>query len=228
MRQDIVIRGTTRTGLVLLLPEEGEFASVLERLAAKLASSGRFFAGGRVRVHVGNRQLTAEDSEALEQTLQRAGMVLLSVKEGGDPVAEMQAPEAGAPPAPEPSPGNALVITKTLRSGQEVRHDGDVIVLGDVNPGAMVVATGHIVVMGALRGVAHAGCAGNRTAIVAATKLRPTQLRIAEVIGRAPDGDAPQSYPEVARIRGDLIVVEASAEKRQASALEAVGAKEDR
>ncbi len=227
MRQDIVIRGTTRTGLVLLLPEEGEFASVLERLAAKLASSGRFFAGGRVQVHVGNRELSAADREALEQTLQRAGMVLLSVKEGGDPVAEMQAPEAGAPPA-EPPPETALVITKTVRSGQEIRHNGDVIILGDVNPGAVVVAAGHIVVMGALRGVAHAGCTGNRSAIVAATRLRPTQLRIAEVIGRAPDGDAPQSFPEVARIRGDLIVVEASAEKRQASALEAVGAKEDR
>ena len=177
---------------------------------------------------MGNRRLSAEDREALEQTLQRAGMVLLSVKEEGDPVAEVQAPEAGAPPAPQPPSETALVVTKTVRSGQEIRHNGDVIILGDVNPGAVVVAAGHIVVMGALRGVAHAGCTGNRTAIVAATKLRPTQLRIAEVIGRAPDGDAPQSYPEVARIRGDLIVVEASADKRQASALEAVGAKEDR
>ncbi|MBY6275016.1 septum site-determining protein MinC [Symbiobacterium thermophilum] len=228
MRQDIVIRGTTRTGLVLLLPDEGEFSAVLERLADRLANSGRFFAGGRVQVHVGNRRLSPEDREALEQTLQRSGMVLLSVKEGGDPLAEVQPPEAGAPPVPPPPSGNTLVVTKTVRSGQEIRHDGDVIILGDVNPGAVVVATGHIVVMGALRGVAHAGCTGNRTAIVAATKLRPTQLRIAEVIGRAPDGDAPQSYPEVARIRGDLIVVEASAEKRQVSALEAVGAKEDR
>ncbi len=228
MRQDIVIRGTTRTGLVLLLPEEGDFAAVLERLAERLASSGRFFAGGRVQVHVGKRRLSPEEREALEQTLRRSGMVLLGVREGEDPSAEAQAPEAGAPPAPHSPSGHTLVVTKTVRSGQEIRHDGDVIILGDVNPGAVVVATGHIVVMGALRGVAHAGCTGNRTAIVAATKLRPTQLRIADVIGRAPDGDAPQSYPEVARIQGDLIVVEASAEKRQVSALEAVGAKEDR
>ncbi|MBP2019158.1 septum site-determining protein MinC [Symbiobacterium terraclitae] len=211
---------------MLLLPDEGDFDTVLTRLAERLANSGRFFAGGRVTAHVGNRQLSQEDREKLTETLQRAGMVLLTVKEGGDPVAEARR-EAGPAPA-QSSPETALVITRTLRSGQEVRHEGDVIILGDVNPGAVVVASGHIVVMGALRGVAHAGCTGNRDAIVAATKLRPTQLRIAEVIGRAPDGDAPQSYPEVARIRGEYIVVEASADRRQASALDAVGAKEDR
>ena len=216
MRQDIVIRGTTRTGLQLLLPDEGEFSAVLERLAERLASSGRFFVGGRVQVHVGDRRLSAEDREALEQTLQRAGMVLLSVKEGGDPVAEAQAPEAGAPPAPQPPSETALVVTKTVRSGQEIRHDGDVIILGDVNPGAVVVATGHIVVMGALRGVAHAGCTGNESAIVAAVKLRPTQLRIAHVIGRAPDEQEDlKPVPEVARVRDGMIVVETPTEAKR-------------
>lgn len=219
---------------MLVLPDEGEFDALMARLTERLANSGRFFAGGRVTVHVGSRQLSQADRETLAETLQRAGMVLLTVKEGGDPVAEAQSPARTAEETRRPAgtaqsaPETALVITRTLRSGQEVRHEGDVIILGDVNPGAVVVAAGHIVVMGALRGVAHAGCTGNRDAIVAATKLRPTQLRIAEVIGRAPDGDAPQSCPEVARIRGEFIVVEASADRRQASALEAVGAKEDR
>ncbi|MEW8978461.1 MAG: septum site-determining protein MinC [Symbiobacterium sp.] len=228
MRQEIAIRGTTRTGLVLLLPDEGDFDAVLERLAERLAGSGRFFAGGRVTVHVGNRQLSPADREKLAETLQRAGLVLLTVKEGGDPVAAEELRRPVGPSAAQSHSGSALVITRTVRSGQEIRHDGDIIILGDVNPGAVVVASGHIVVMGALRGVAHAGCTGNRDAIVAATKLRPTQLRIADVIGRAPDGDAPQSYPEVARIRGELIVVEASADRRQVGALEAVSAKEDR
>lgn len=223
MRQEIVIRGTTKTGLVLLLPDEPGFSTLMERLEERLSNSGRFFAGGRVTAHVGTRTLSAEDKEQLAQILRKAGMELLSVQEGGDPVAEAPAVgrsaedhrrSASLPPAALAASETAMVITRTLRSGQEIRHQGDVIVLGDVNPGAVVVATGHIVVMGALRGVAHAGCAGNRDAIVAATKLRPTQLRIAEVIGRAPDEDTPQSVPEVARIRGELIVVEASAEKR--------------
>ncbi len=225
MRQDIVIRGTTRTGLLLLLPDEWEFPVLCQRLREKLAQSGRFFAGAGVTAYSGRRTLSMSEQATLSEILREAHMTLLAVQEGGDPVAEAQAAARSAeearransaPVAAPVSMETALVVTKTLRSGQEVRHPGDVIILGDVNPGAVVIASGHIVVMGALRGVAHAGATGNTEAIVAAARLRPTQLRIAHVIGRAPDEDTPQSVPEVARVRNDLIVVEASSEKRQA------------
>lgn len=222
MRQDILIRGTTKTGLVLVLPDDLEFPVLCERLRQKLKQGGGFFAGAGVTAHVGRRQLDEEEIATLAGILREAQMKLLSVQEGGDPVVKTQvgarlkdgARSPGAPEEPQALPSTALVVPRTVRSGQEIRHDGDVIVLGDVNPGAVIIAGGHIVVMGALRGVAHAGCTGNTDAIVAAAKLRPTQLRIAHIIGRAPDEDAPQSVPEVARVRGDLIVVEASAEKR--------------
>jgi septum site-determining protein MinC len=222
MRNDIVIRGTTRTGLVLLLPDELEFSVLCQRLKEKLAQGGRFFAGAGVTIHVGRRSLSEMEQATLAQILREAEMTLLKVQEGGDPVAEAaaartaeEARRTSALPASALAPSeSALVVTRTLRSGQEVRHQGDVIILGDVNPGAVVIASGHIVVMGSLRGVAHAGCTGNTEAIVAAAKLRPTQLRIAHVIGRAPDEDTPQSVPEVARVKGDLIEVEASTEKR--------------
>ncbi|HYF91476.1 MAG TPA: septum site-determining protein MinC [Symbiobacteriaceae bacterium] len=219
MRQDIVIRGTTRTGLVILLPEEGAFDQVCQRLREKLAQGGRFFQGSEVTVQTGGRPLSVPEREAIEAILKECGMTLRTVGEGGDPVAEAQAAlkaveqsrRAGTLPAAAllTESETALVVTRTLRSGQSVRHQGDVIVLGDVNPGAEVVATGHIVVMGALRGVAHAGASGNAAAIVAATKLRPTQLRIASVIGRAPDEEEPlKPVPEVARVREGMIVVE--------------------
>lgn len=219
MRQDIVIRGTTRSGLVILLPEEGDFPLLCGRLRYKLAQGGRFFQGAEVTVLVGRRVLTEQEQETLGIILQEANMTLRAVSEGGDPVAEAQAAlraaeqsrRSGTLPAAAllAESETAQVVTKTLRSGQMVRHEGDVIVLGDVNPGATVVATGHIVVMGALRGVAHAGCAGNTAAIVAASKLRPTQLRIAHVIGRAPDEQENlQPVPEVARVRDGMIVVE--------------------
>jgi septum site-determining protein MinC len=78
-----------------------------------------------------------------------------------------------------------------------------------------VIASGHIVVMGALRGVAHAGCTGNVAAFVTATKLRPMQLRIAHVIGRSPDiQEELQTVPEVARVRDGMIIVVTPNEKR--------------
>lgn len=224
MRQEIVIRGTTRTGLVLLLPDDIAFPELCQKLQQRLEDGGRFFRGAEVTAQVGHRTLSETERERLSQILRESEMTLLKVQEGGDPVAEVHAAIKAAETARRshalPAAAllaeseTALVVTRTLRSGQEVRHQGDVIILGDVNPGAVVMASGHIVVMGALRGVAHAGCTGNAAAIVAAAKLRPTQLRIAHVIGRAPDEDTPQPVPEVARIRDDMIVVEASSEKR--------------
>ena len=66
-------------------------------------------------------------------------------------------------------------------------HSGNVVIIGDVNPGAEVVATGDIVIIGTLRGVAHAGAEGDTTARIVALNLRPIKLRISEYIGRSPD-----------------------------------------
>lgn len=102
-----------------------------------------------------------------------------------------------------------LLIRRTLRSGQHVRFYGNVVVMGDVNPGAQITAGGDIIVMGWLRGLAHAGAEGDEQAIVSAFRLNPTQLRIAQFIGRAPDGiDATlPNVPEIAEVRdGQLII----------------------
>lgn len=97
----------------------------------------------------------------------------------------------------------------TLRSGQIVEYSGNIVVVGDVNPGGLLKAKGNIIVLGTLRGVAHAGIYGNINAIVAAYNLIPTQLRIADLIVRAPDGDMPQyKLPEVARIYNGEVIIE--------------------
>ncbi len=93
----------------------------------------------------------------------------------------------------------------TLRGGQALHNLGNLVVIGDVNPGAELVASGDIVVFGALRGVAHAGAQGDRSARVIALELAPTQLRIATVIATSDAGGA--RGPEHASIVDDRIVV---------------------
>ena len=94
----------------------------------------------------------------------------------------------------------------TLRSGQNIVSEGHIIVLGDVNPGAEISASGNIVVLGQLKGIAHAGMDGDRNATVSALLLSPTQLRIAEIITRAPEGEKKAEYnPEIARIKDGSI-----------------------
>ncbi len=79
----------------------------------------------------------------------------------------------------------ALYLEMTVRSGVEIRHPGTVILLGDLNPGGIVIADGDILVWGRLRGVAHAGALGNRDCLIMALQMEPTQLRIADAVARA-------------------------------------------
>lgn len=104
---------------------------------------------------------------------------------------------------------NTILLQRTLRSGQAIRYPGNVVIMGDVNPGAEVMAGGNIIVMGSLRGVAHAGAGGNEGAVVAAFRLKPSQLRIANHFTRAPDGKYPEpEYPEIAKIIDGMVIIE--------------------
>ncbi|HNB21616.1 MAG TPA: septum site-determining protein MinC, partial [Candidatus Melainabacteria bacterium] len=80
-----------------------------------------------------------------------------------------------------------MYLRQTLRSGQSVSHQGHLVIIGDVNPGAEVVAEGDITVWGALRGIARAGVGGNNDAEIRALRLQPIQIRIGESFARSPD-----------------------------------------
>jgi septum site-determining protein MinC len=111
-----------------------------------------------------------------------------------------------APAAAEPS---VLYHRGTLRGGQSLANVGHVVVVGDVNPGAELVAGGDILVFGALRGVAHAGAQGDRSARVYALVLEPTQLRIATTIAAGMERTGPHE-PEEAFLDGERIAIVAA------------------
>ena len=87
----------------------------------------------------------------------------------------------------------AIVVRRTLRSGFSLQHSGHVVVIGDVNPGAEIIAGGDVIVWGRLRGMVHAGAEGNEDAVVCALDLSPTQLRIAG--HDCHDAQAPRQAP---------------------------------
>jgi len=140
------------------------------------------------------------DNRENRTTLREAGLRYVPSTSAPPPAAESaQRPAASA---------EALFVLRTVRSGQALRHHGAVTVVGDVNPGAEVIAGGDVVVWGRLRGVVHAGAMGDEQAIVCALDLAPTQLRIAGLAARAPEGAPPSAGPEVAHIEQDHIIVE--------------------
>ncbi|GKX65118.1 septum site-determining protein MinC [Inconstantimicrobium mannanitabidum] len=105
------------------------------------------------------------------------------------------------------SEGRTKFIKRTVRSGQLIEYTGNIVIIGDVNPGAEVVAHGNIIVLGALKGHVHAGSNGNKKAIIAAFSLQPEVLQICDVLTISPDGEKPR-YPEVAKLKDNAIIVE--------------------
>lgn len=136
------------------------------------------------RVYTSRRQTAVAAATAGYSVEQQSAVALLSQ-------APADAPQAMAEP---------LYLETTLRSGSDIRHDGSVVVLGDVNPGSSVMAEGDILVWGRLRGVAHAGCKGNTRSLILALHMEPTLLRIADFVARAPETPPAQYYPEVAYV----------------------------
>jgi len=98
-----------------------------------------------------------------------------------------------------------LVVPETVRAG---RRGGSVVVLGDVNPGGEVVAGGDVIVVGKLMGLAHAGAEGNRDAAIWALSMDAKQLRIADLVARAPEEGFQSQGPERAVVKDGRIVLE--------------------
>jgi septum site-determining protein MinC len=210
----------------VVVPEEEAWSEWLAALQAKIGEQPTFFRGARVILEVGDRQLKTEDLQAAMQILNEREMTLMGLisslpetrllaAEEGLRVLRTR-PGASAARLTDTSGRNAvsgepaIFIERTLRSGQWVQFAGHVVVIGDVNPGAEITAGGNVVVWGKIRGVVHAGAAGDENAVVCALDLAPMQLRIGQHIARAPeDRDPAEAVPEKAFVRGERIVVEA-------------------
>lgn len=209
---EVRFRGT-KQGVTVVLDDRLEFAALKERLRQRLLAADTFFYGAEVTLNVGARDLDSEQRGELEEIVRgQPGVELVQVVNEYDRNVSPIRPdtvEEAVETYGQAEEDHTLLVRRTLRSGQVVRFSGNVVVLGDVNPGAEVIAAGDVVVVGALRGLVHAGATGNVRAIVAAFRLSPTQLRIDSLIARPPDGNGPTaSNPELARVRNGHITIE--------------------
>lgn len=115
--------------------------------------------------------------------------------------------ESGQEAAVPESVQGSMFLPKTIRSGQRIECQGDVVVVGDVNPGAEIIATGNIAVFGKLRGLAHAGASGRQDVIIVANYLVPQQIRIGGKIAIIPKNRRIEG-PEIVKILDGKIVVD--------------------
>jgi septum site-determining protein MinC len=161
-------------------------------LLAQIDERAAFFQGARIALDVSSQILKVNDLVDLRDRLSERNMTLWAVI-GESPITEHTSQLLGlatriSKPRPEEqkhdviTDDTALFINKTLRSGKRVEFPGHVVVMGDVNAGAEIIADGNVIVWGRVRGMIHAGAKGNRSATICALDLSATQLRIADEV----------------------------------------------
>ncbi|BAZ13125.1 septum formation inhibitor [Calothrix sp. NIES-4071] len=220
--------------LVIILPKESQisineysWSEIWQQLKQRLNGGDRLrVANTNVHLVAGDRLLDGRQLQELGESLKEVELQLKSVATSRrqtaiaavtagysveqlqlQPKISLSEDKNAVTPSAEP-----LYMEMTIRSGIEIRHPGTVIILGDVNPGGIVVASGDILVWGRLRGVAHAGVSGNSECLIMALQMEPTQLRIADAVARAPEKAPTQFYPEVAYVTSGVIHIAKAAD----------------
>jgi septum site-determining protein MinC len=213
----IQIKGL-RDGLLVTLGDGG-WSVLHSSLISQIDEKTEFFKGAKLALDVGNQELHVSEMTDLRDELSDREIILwavLSTSPTTENTAQMLGlatrlskvrPDTPVQVKPASSEDSAMWVKRTLRSGVRLEYEGNVVVLGDVNPGAEVVAGGSIVVWGRLRGVVHAGARGDTQAVVCALDLSPTQLRIATEIATTPERRS-QPIPETARLKDGHLIAE--------------------
>ena len=209
----VTIKGT-KEGINVVLGDETTVEEAKEELIQKFEEAKAFFKGDKVYIHLSSNTLSEFELFLLQGTIEETlseSEVIFEVKPLSDKV--KAAAEEKAKKEAElygTDEGMTRFYQGTVRSGQLVDARGNLVVIGDANPGSELVAGGNVIVMGAARGMVHAGAGGNRGAVVVALNLMPTQIRIADIISRCPDGEVARAdwIPEIAYIKDDAVYIE--------------------
>jgi septum site-determining protein MinC len=180
-RQNVTIKGT-KEGLVLHLDDTCSYEELKRELDHKLSANSSTQDERQltsVKVAIGNRYITESQREELKNLiLKKKNFVVEEIE--SNVITKEEAERLIAET-------EVMTVSRIIRSGQVLEVPGDLLLIGDVNPGGTVMAGGNIFIMGTLKGLAHAGCYGNEQAVIAASNMKPSQLRISDCLNRAPD-----------------------------------------
>lgn len=216
--QPVVIK-SSKNGINLILDDNLPFTELLEEIKKKFIDSEKFFKNAHIAISFEGRSLSQnEQFEVIETIQQNTSITVICILDHDDLMDEVMQRRIGAYEESH-SPQTGQFYKGTLRSGQQLESQTSMIVLGDVNPGAKVIAKGNIVILGALKGIAYAGADGDDRCFVAALEMDPVQIKIGDHIGRSADkkevakgfrrkAKAEAPVPQIATVYENQILIE--------------------
>lgn len=222
MSEDIIKIKGTKSGLRLTFAKDVAFEDIEKDILDKFHSGSGFFVRG-TEIFVPEGTLPAEQMERLRKLFHQHGLMFRTERRIEQPTPafnphtpahppvqshNIQAPLQAHSPSDNGELQQMLVINRTLRGGQEITTKSSVLICGNVNPGAQIIAGGSIDIRGTCRGMVHAGAYGDKKAFIIADRLMPTQIRIANLIARSPDTPEETGKAERASVKDGAIVIE--------------------
>ena len=189
MKNPVVIK-RNKYGIVVILNKEMSFEELLEAVKDKFKEAGNFFKGAQMAVAFEGRVLSFQEEEQLVDVISENSMLdIACIIDQNQEREEMfkQTIEEKMSQIDMSAGDGGQFYRGTLRSGQSLEAESSIIILGDVNPGANVIASGNVVVLGSLKGTVYAGGNGDEHCFVVALDMDPMQIRIGDVIARCSD-----------------------------------------
>lgn len=215
MNKIVEFKGT-KEGIVLQIKPFHCFEEVADCIHKKFEKSAQFFTGATIIGIEGEIGIEKNRMDLYKILTDEYKLNVISLDKVVKAEKEVKPVPEAQPVIEEPvvkkldyNEHDTKIVRKNLRSGMGVSYDGNVVVIGDVNPGAEISAGGNVIVMGKLRGMVHAGKFGNKETYIIASKLLPTQIRIANVIARPPEDDnINELKPEIAHLKSGQMSIE--------------------
>ena len=227
----VIIKGN-KHGITVVLNGDDSFADLKNSVREKFRQSAAFFGKADMALAFEGRFLSEDQQIQLMEIIQEETemniLCIVDLDKDRDALfeaavktqTELQEEIPGTTTAHNNNAGGTsegLFYKGTLRSGQVLECETSIIIIGDVNPGAKILSTGNIVILGALKGTAYAGASGNEACFVAALDMNPVQIKIGNIIGRSEDKGILASIrerkkvaaePQVATISDGHILIE--------------------
>ncbi|MDR0286156.1 MAG: septum site-determining protein MinC [Clostridiales bacterium] len=191
MARDTVIFKNTGESFLLVLNSDCDFNAILERIAEKLESNRNFYKGSTLSLLYSGRDLSKNEEQKINELFTNNAGANITDISNTDRLNKPHEADKKEIPVQKIISYSKEGMTKfhqgTLRSGQAISYRGNVVIFGDINPGAEVIATGNIVVLGFVKGIVRAGVEGDIDSVIVAQGLHPTLISIGEIISRSPE-----------------------------------------
>ena len=206
--KNLVVFKGTRDGITVLMDDLADFDLILSEFMDKLSASKKFFKGSKVSIRFKGRTLTSEEQDKLLTLLRNQNILNISFLHEMDNDFSISTSQTY-----DEAVSHTHFHYGIVRSGQHIQYHGNIIVLGDVNPGGLVTAGGNVIILGALKGKVHAGLNLNVTKpFIAALGMYAIQIGLRNIVAQFPDEDVAygkkEQIPQIAYIQDDQIYID--------------------